>query len=234
MSDASPFEVFLAPDALAINKARQDHLASLGLELIRKRVLEVGAGIGLHTPFFLERECEVVVTDGNPENVSEIRRRHPSLRVDLVDLERDESLHRLGEFDLVYCYGLLYHLAHPERAIARLAEVCRGQILLETCVSLGSYSEVIFLRDFQSNNQAVSGIGCRPTRLWMKEMLEHYVGHVYLPRSQPDHPHFPTNWDCPDTSLLYRGVFVASTVPLANSNLSTEIPKQQLRLRHQG
>ncbi len=38
-----PFAVFLAPAALAINQARQSHLASLGLA--NKRVLEVGAGI---------------------------------------------------------------------------------------------------------------------------------------------------------------------------------------------
>ena len=59
-----PFAVFLAPTALAINQARQSHLASLGLDLANKRVLEVGAGIGLHTPFFRERGCEVTVTDG--------------------------------------------------------------------------------------------------------------------------------------------------------------------------
>jgi hypothetical protein len=48
--DNDPFAVFLTPEASAINMARQTHLASLGLDLARKRVLEVGAGIGLHTP----------------------------------------------------------------------------------------------------------------------------------------------------------------------------------------
>lgn len=45
---ANPYDVFLTPNALAIKKARQEHLASLGLDLQGKRVLEVGAGIGLH------------------------------------------------------------------------------------------------------------------------------------------------------------------------------------------
>jgi hypothetical protein len=48
----SPYDVFLTPSAISINKARQTHLASLGLEIACKRVLEVGAGVGLHTPFF--------------------------------------------------------------------------------------------------------------------------------------------------------------------------------------
>jgi len=230
-STTSPFDVFLTPSALAINQARQEHLASLGLDLKGRRVLEVGAGIGLHTPFFLQRECQVVVTDGNPENVTEIRRRHPGLKVDLVDLERDEPLHRLGQFDLVYCYGLLYHLEHPAHALARLAEVCTGQLLLETCVSAGGFDEVVFLRDFVSNNQAVSGIGCRPTRLWTVNRLRENMGYAYMPRTQPAHADFPTDWRFPPTQLLYRAVFVGSKTPLALAALTEEIPSQQPGLR---
>jgi len=217
----------LTPSALAINKARQEHLASLGLDLKGKRVLEVGAGIGLHTPFFLERDCEVVVTDGNRENVAEIRRRHPRLRVEQVDLDKDESLEPLGAFDIVYCYGLLYHLANPERAIARLAEVCHGQLLVETCVSLGNYPEVIFLRDYEGRNQAVSGVACRPTRVWMRDTLARYFGYAYLAKTQPNHPDFPVDWDRPETRILYRAVFVGSRVALANPNLTDTIPRQQ-------
>jgi hypothetical protein len=43
----SQFDCFLRPNALAINQARQDHLASLGFPLAPGSVLEVGAGIGL-------------------------------------------------------------------------------------------------------------------------------------------------------------------------------------------
>jgi len=108
--DNDPFAVFLTPEANAINIMRQAHLASLGLDLACKQVLEVGAGIGLHTPFFLERGCEVLVTDGNAENVGEIRRRLPNVPSTLLDLEQDGALDHLGTFDIVYCYGLLYHL----------------------------------------------------------------------------------------------------------------------------
>ena len=103
----SPFSVFLAPYAHAINHARQSHLGSLGLDLKGKKVLEVGAGIGLHTPFFLERGCDVTVTDGRAENVAEIARRLPGVKTAVVDLERDEPI-VLGRFDVIYCYGLLY------------------------------------------------------------------------------------------------------------------------------
>jgi 2-polyprenyl-3-methyl-5-hydroxy-6-metoxy-1,4-benzoquinol methylase len=225
----SPLDVFLTADALAINQARQEHLAALGLDLSAKQVLEVGAGIGLHTPFFLERGCEVTVTDGNRANVEQIRRRHPALRAAQVDMDLDGDLRHLGSFDVVYCYGLLYHLADPEGAIRRLAAVCTGVLLLETCVSLGGYSEVIYLRDFAGSNQATSGIGCRPTRAWVMERLRQYFGHAFHSKTQPAHSDFPTDWDFPETRLLYRAVFVGSRQPLQAPGLTTEIPRKQAR-----
>src|SRR5262245_48011934 len=225
--DNDPFAVFLTPEASAINMARQAHLASLGLDLARKRVLEVGAGIGLHTPFFLERGCEVLVTDGNPENVSEIRRRLPNVRSALLDLEQDGAIAALGTFDIVYCYGLLYHLSNPEAAVAKLASGCRGQLLLETVVGLGRYSEVQLMRDFVSNNQAVSGVGCRPTRPWIMQTLTRYFGHAYVTRTQPDYPDFTSDWIIPETRLIYRGVFVGSKYPLSSSELLSELPDRQ-------
>src|SRR5216684_2962091 len=46
------FQVFLDDRAHSINRARLEHLESLQLDLTRKRVLEVGAGIGLLTEWF--------------------------------------------------------------------------------------------------------------------------------------------------------------------------------------
>lgn len=223
----SPFDVFLSADALAINHARQAHLASLGLPLEGKSVLEVGAGIGLHTQFFLDHSCAVVLTDGNSENVAEIKRRHPKLRSECVDLDGDSDLSFLGTFDIVYCYGLLYHLADPNRALRRMASVCTGMLLLETCVSLGRFSEVTFLVDYRGNNQATTGIGCRPTRYWIMEKLRDCFGHSYHTVTQPDHPDFPLDWDAPETRLLYRAVFVGSRQPLTSTALTTDVPRLQ-------
>jgi SAM-dependent methyltransferase len=221
-----PFAVFLAPNALAINHARQSHLASLGLDLANKRVLEVGAGIGLHTPFFLERGCEVTVTDGRPENVAEAARRLPGARSALVDLEHDRPI-ELGRFDIVYCYGLLYHLANPERALGRLADVCDGQLLLETAVSPGTHDELLLVRDPAAFNQAVSGIGCRPTRLWVLNRLKSLFGYGYIPRTQPDHVDFPTDWVHTPIQTMHRSIFVGSRTPLALATLSDAVPASQ-------
>ena len=227
VAPVSPYDVFLTPEAAAINRARQNHLASLGLELSNKRVLEVGAGIGLHTPFLLSHGCDVVVTDGNPQNVEEIGRRLPGVRKMALDLEDTDSLRQLGQFDIVYCYGLLYHLKNPEGAVAAMASACIGQLLLETVVGLGRHAEIQLIRDYVSNNQAVSGIGCRPTRAWIMQKLRQYFGHAYVSRTQPDYADFTPDWIIPDTRLIYRAVFVGSKQALALPELLSELPDHQ-------
>src|SRR5262245_11954492 len=84
--EPSALDVFTKPDSLAIDKARQDHLASLGLDLEGKTVLEVGAGIGLHTQFFLDRGCAITITDGDPANVAAIQERYPAQDVRTLNL----------------------------------------------------------------------------------------------------------------------------------------------------
>lgn len=223
----NPYDVFLASDAAAINKARLEHLASLGIELSGKRVLEVGAGIGLHTPFFLSRGCDVLVTDGNVQNVAEVRRRLPGVKAAVLDLEKPQNISNLGTFDLVYCYGLLYHLSNPGGGIESLASVCSGQLLLETVVGLGRHEELQLVRDSVSNNQAIYGIGCRPTRLWVINAVRMYFGHCYVSRTQPDYPDFIADWLLPETRLLYRAVFVGSKTPLVLPDLVSELPDLQ-------
>lgn len=224
-----PFDVFLTPEAIAINRARLAHLASLGLSLERKRVLEVGAGIGLLTGFFVDRGCSVLVTDGNPQNVAAIRQRYPACQVEVLDLDREQDLSRFGRFDIIFCYGTLYHLTKPEEALARLARICDGQILIETGVALGRFAEIHFLKDFSGNNQAVSGIGCRPTRQWVLDTLRRWFGHGYITRTQPDYPDYQTNWELPDTRLMYRAVFIGSKEPLNNPNALESPPQTQPR-----
>ena len=221
-----PFSVFLAPNAHSINQARQSHLASLGLDLKGKSVLEVGAGIGLHTPFFLERGCTVTVTDGRAENVAEIARRHPGVKTAIVDLEQDSPI-ELGRFDVIYCYGLLYHLSNPQRALARLADVCDGQLLLETAVSPGTHDELLLVRDPDAFNQAISGIGCRPTRLWILNRLKSLFGYGYIPRTQPDHVDFPADWVHTPIQTMHRSIFVGSRTPLALPTLTDTVPTEQ-------
>ncbi len=218
------FSVFLEPEALRINHARQDHLAALGLDLQAKRVLEVGAGIGLHTEFFEKRGCDVLSSDANPVNVAEMLRRYPHRKIGVLDLDRPIALADLGRFDIVYCYGTLYHLQDPDGALARLAAVCTGQILVETLVVPGNYPELHRVVEPLSANQGIRGIGTRPTRPWVMSALRRHFGHAYATLDQPDFPDFVTDWEMVEHTGNLRAVFVGSKYPLRLPALTAVLP----------
>jgi SAM-dependent methyltransferase len=220
-----PFWGFIDSDALAINKARMEHLATLDLPISGKSVLEVGAGIGLLTGFFESRGCKVLSTDARPENVAEIKRRYPARQVATLDLERPEDVVRIGKFDIVFCYGTLYHLAAPEPALEALGKVS-DMTLLETCLSPGDDDASPTVGEELTMNQAFSGVGSRPTRSWVLNRLTKFWGHGYISLTQPSHPDFPLDWTVPSSRPNTRAIFVGSRVALVNPLLSADIPSR--------
>jgi len=221
-------DTFWADHYIHHNQRRQEHLASLGLPLARRRVLELGAGIGDHTTFFLDRDCEVCVSDGRAENVAFLRQRYHWMRVELIDLEQPLTVK--DSFEVVYCYGLLYHLSDPASAILKMSGLCTDLLLLETCVSPGNELAVNSVKENHADpSQSVSGTGCRPTRPWIMQTLREHFANVYVTATQPWHPEFPLNWDAPPTGMLTRSVFVASRRPLNLPTLSEVLVQNQRR-----
>jgi SAM-dependent methyltransferase len=217
-------ESFDTDGALQINEARLTHLASLDLPLDGRRLLEVGAGVGRLTGFFIDRGCSVVATEARSENVAELRRRLPT--VDAREADVEESLEHLGRFDVVFCYGLLYHLESPLRALRNMAAVCDDLLLIETMVC-DSREAVLRLEDETTSvNQALRGLAHRPSPSYLAIALNR-VGfdYVYAASDQPDHPDYRFSWlDNMDTArhgALLRGVFVASRSSLPQSGLTS-------------
>lgn len=235
-----PPDVFHSDGYLRHNQRRQEHLATLGLELSNKSVLEVGAGIGDHTSFFLDRNCRVLTSDGRPENVSFLQKKFSgvaNIEVRTIDLDQS-NLAAIGDqevFDIVYCYGLLYHLAHPDEALQFIADHCSGVLLLELCVSFGEDVAVNVVAEEQSDpSQAWQGSGCRPTRKWVFSQLKARFEHVYATASQPWHEEFPIDWTPAAAAAwppdrLSRAVFVASRRPLDSTKFLSELPMTQTR-----
>jgi Methyltransferase domain len=187
------------------NQRRQEHLASLGLPLSGRSVIEVGAGIGDHTSFFLDRGCRVVTSDAREENVAILRSRFPSLDVRLLDLDRPPDSFE-EEAEIVYCYGTLYHLSRPKEALEFLAARCSSLLLLETCVSVGLDEQVNPVEERRSDpSQSVSGVGCRPTRPWVLAELRKHFPYAYVTRTQPWHPEFPLDWNFEPVAGASRG-----------------------------
>jgi SAM-dependent methyltransferase len=226
----SPFQTFLEPNALAINEARMNHLASLDLPIEGRSVLEVGAGIGMLTGFFEERGCKVTSTDARKDNIGENLRRHPHRKVMPLDLEHPADLAALGRFDVVFCYGTLYHVATPEASLEALSKIS-DMILLETCLSAGDEDEAPTVRELNTASQAYSEVGCRPTRRWVLNRLSRFWGHGYISLTQPAHPDFPIDFSQPRETENIRAIFVGSRQRLDSPVLSTDIPAIHQRIQ---
>jgi hypothetical protein len=236
-SAAKALAVFHHPFYIRHNQRRLEHLSTLGLDLRDKSVLEPGAGIGDHTLFYLDRGCRVTAVEPRSENCAAFRENvggswspqrdnHRLIEADVFAIED------MGEtFDIVHSYGLLYHLGDPGRAIAAMAARSRGLFLLETCVSMGRDIAINPVAEPADNpSQAADGQGCRPSRGWVLGELKRHMPHVYLPRTQPAHDEFPTDWTAaswPSTTGLTRAIFVASRKPLDNPALTTDLIDRQ-------
>jgi SAM-dependent methyltransferase len=225
-------DYFYSPHYQTHNRARLSHLASLGLPLEGRKVLEVGCGPGDHTGFYLERGCSVRAVDARQECIDAVRARYPGVETARIDLNTPGALRSLGQFEIVHSYGLLYHLEDPETGIANMASACSDLLLLESCVS-PHHSEHVYPADELAEDftQSVRGLGCRPTRQWLFNILQQHFPFVYQTRTQPNHPEFPTDWSTvSDEQGLVRIVLISSRNPIEMTLLSPVLLERQERL----
>jgi hypothetical protein len=210
---------------------RLEHLATLGLPLRERRVFEVGAGVGDLTSFFLDRGCHVHATDARPLHVQLLRQRfadHPRVTADVMDLD-PPPIEGPGTFEIVMCYGLLYHLSDPAAALTFLANACDDLLLLETIVGAGDAHAINpHAEDAALAGAAFSGFGCRPSRAWVMGQLRERFPHVYTTVTQPNHYEYPVDWTR-GSAFARRAIFVASRQRLDNPLLTSELRDQQER-----
>lgn len=231
VSGLDPVKNFHSDHYLRHTARRLEHLASLRIPLAGLSVLEVGAGIGDLSHYYLDRGCSVTITEAREDNLQHLRARYPNSLVRSLDLESPDRLDG-SPFDVVHCYGLLYHLSKPKEALAFLGASTRRMLLLETCVSFGEEDALHRIGEVQRNpTQAVSGTGCRPTRGWIFRELQELFPWVYLPMTQPCHEEFPLDWSAPELHRqpFQRAIFIASRNPLENPLLTTSLISTQVR-----
>ena len=229
---AGPVPVFHSPHSLRLNARRLEHLASLRIPVTGLSVLEVGAAIGDHSHYYIDRGCRITMTEGRADNLHHLRAFYPDH--DVRQLNMDQPVPLAGApFDVVHCYGLLYHLIDPARALRYLSASCKNVLLLETCVSFGDAREIHPVSENAGDvTQACSGTGCRPTRPWLFDQLAGLFEHVYVPTTQPNHEEFPIDWTAPERhrACVSRAVFVASRQPIDNEQLSPGLLDRQTRM----
>jgi len=214
------------------NHARLTHLESLGLPLANRRVLELGSGPGDHTGFYVQRGCAVVSVDARQDCLDVLKQRYPAVQTELCDLNDPAPLGPLGVFEVIHCYGILYHLEEPSQLIRYMGEASSGLAIVETCVQAGKTQTAVTVDEtIEDFTQSSTGQGCRPTREWVFEALGRGFPFVYQTQTQPNHPEFPIDWkDLTNAPPLVRAVFVASKQPLDLPSLSPRLLDVQRRL----
>ena len=93
-----------------------------------EEVLEIGCGIGTDLVEFAKGGAIVTGTDLGPDQVMLTK-----LNLDLRDLPykevREADIENLpfpdGSFDLVYCIGVIHHVANPEKAVSEIFRVLK-------------------------------------------------------------------------------------------------------------
>lgn len=205
---------------LDLNKARLEHLASLGLGLSYRTVLDVGAGPGDLAPFFFERGCEVTFVEGREELCSHLQARYRSCAVKNWDLG---ALPKSGreKWDVGFFYGTLQHIENPSHALGWLAKRCK-LLLVETLLRAEGAGKVEISPHEEPEPGllgSLRGMGCRPTRKWLYDELCKGFEHVYTCRTQPAHDEYPLDWSSPGPGPNWREVFVASQSPIGRKAL---------------
>jgi SAM-dependent methyltransferase len=112
------------------------------------RILDLGCGEGVYAIEAGLRGADVVALDARTARMADGARcaeRHGLANVtfrqeDVRGLSRDTH----GEFDVVYCLGLLYHLDGPDlfSLLERIHELCRDVLIVDTLVSLQGGAEL--------------------------------------------------------------------------------------------
>lgn len=214
-----------------ITRARLEHLESLQLPFAGRRVVDVGAGVGRLSEWLAQQDAEVLCLDGREENIAALRHNYPDRATGVVDVETDALLEH-GKFDVVFCYGLLYHLADPFGFIKRMAAICADFAVIETCVTDARAPLLNLISEYDDETMGLRAAATRPSPSYVATCLQlSGFPHVYSPTTVPDHPDFQFRSD--DTGDWYRdgnalrAIFVASRAPLDRPllrPLSPELP----------
>jgi SAM-dependent methyltransferase len=197
-----------------ITAARLEHLAELDLPLAGRSVIDVGCGIGRLSEFFVDRGCDVLCVDGRPENIEQLRRLYPDRHAAVVDVTTDQLLAH-GGFDVVFCYGLLYHLTDPLAFLRTAGSICRELMIVETCITDSAQRVVFLVDDPDDPTMALNRVASRPSPAYVATGLR-LAGfeHVYSPVALPRHRDF--DYDRRDDLAhlrdgnVMRDIFVAS------------------------
>ena len=229
----SPCGIFDSEHYIAINVARWEAVEKLirtlpGTDL--KTVFDVGCGPGWFADKFMETGMEVTGLEARPELVAEARLRVPSATFQLFNADHPLTPGNLPAADLVFCFGLLYHLENPFNAVRALKELTGRICLVELIITPGPDPIFRFTPESSNINQGFTHFAIIPTLSTTVAML--YAagfGHVYEFTGPIAHADFEET----PTMLRRRHVLLSSHNEIIHNDLQyippVHIPKYDYR-----
>ena len=187
--------------------------------------LDVGCGLGFFAELLEESGLKVSGFDGREVNIQEARRRYPQIPFETRDIE-DSEVTRLGTFDLVLCFGLLYHLESPLRAIRHLKALAGRVLFLESMCFPSDQPLVLLREEPNSDDQSLTDLAFYASEeCIIKMMYRAGFAFVYRTSAMPDHDDFRTTVD----HERRRTVLVGTQEPLDSPTflLATESREAQ-------
>src|SRR5216683_870489 len=165
-------------------------LPELKAALHLRTALDAGCGVGFFAQILHEWGLQVQAFDGRLENVIEARRRFPKIAFAQRDIE-DAGIVGLGQFDLVLCFGLLYHVENPMLAVRHLRAMTRTGLLLESMCTPGGGTGMVLREEPDQDDQSLTDIAMYPSEGCLVKML-YRAGFtaVYRVAAMPDHEDF--------------------------------------------
>ncbi|HTQ61188.1 MAG TPA: class I SAM-dependent methyltransferase [Candidatus Solibacter sp.] len=212
-----------------LNTARStvvgDLLGEVASQVKLQTAIDVGSGLGYFSAYLHSLGLQVTAVDGRRENVEEAGHRVPQVKFHTINAE-DHALRELGQFDLVFCFGLLYHLENPFVAARHLHALTRNLLLVESVIFPGSEPIMALVDETSNEDQGLNHLAFYPTEACLVKLL-YRVGfpNVYLFSRMPEHEHYRSRHNARQA----RTMLAASQSPLLASLLqvapepSTEI-----------
>ena len=185
-------------------------VARLKPALELSNAVDVGCGVGFFSQTLLDCGLNVCGFDGRGENVAEARRRFPHIPFEQGDLEEPVIL-QLGQFDLVLCFGLLYHLQNPLLAIRNLRRLTQKCLLLESMCLPEEKTSLLLRVEPRQGDQSLTDVACYASESTLVKMLYRAgYGKVYRVTPLPDHEDFRETAE----HARRRTVLLASVAPI--------------------
>jgi FkbM family methyltransferase len=210
---------FDTDDYVRITEVRINFMERLLVDLIPSysldTTLDVGCGVGYFSRRLADLGLTVRALDSRPQNIEEARRRNPDIPFWVQDIEQPLAS-GIGSFDLVLCFGLLYHLENPFSAIRNLFTLTTKMLFIESRVIPGHELAASLFEETESHDQSLNYVALIPSESSFVKML-YCAGFPYVYRTDrlPDHDDFRET----PISRKKRTVLVAAKTHLTHNFL---------------